>query len=115
MNKTELVKKIAEEAEISQATVGRVLDAMEKVIREALRSGEQVTVLDSFVQIKTSILSARTGRNPRVAIGTKPGLGKPAAKRAAKPAKPAAKPAAKKPVAKIFRGPTGGGGPGKGK
>ena len=113
MNKSELVKKIAEEAEISQATVGKVVDAMEKVIREALGSGEQVTVLNSFVQLKTLMLSARTGRNPRVAGGTKFIVGKPAARPAAK--KPAARPAPKKSGAKISKGPTGGGGPGKGK
>ncbi|WP_196763009.1 HU family DNA-binding protein, partial [Acidithiobacillus ferrooxidans] len=45
MNKSELIEKIAEEAGVTRAAAGHTLDAAVKVITEALKAGNQVTLV----------------------------------------------------------------------
>lgn len=45
MNKTELVKALAEKAEITQKDAAKVLDAVVETIQEALAKGEKVQII----------------------------------------------------------------------
>ena len=64
MNKTELVKKIAEKAEISQAQAKSVLEATLESVKEALQGGGSVQLI-GFGTFSVSERAARTGKNPR--------------------------------------------------
>ena len=64
MNKTELVKKIAEKAEISQAQAKSVLEATLESVKEALQDGDSVQLI-GFGTFSVSERAARTGKNPR--------------------------------------------------
>lgn len=64
MNKSQLVDKISEEADLSKAAAGRALDSFIDAVSEALQSGEQV----SLVGFGTFLLrerASRSGRNPQ--------------------------------------------------
>ncbi|MCE5394213.1 MAG: HU family DNA-binding protein [Acidithiobacillus sp.] len=63
MNKSELIEKIAEEAEVSRAAAARTLDATIKVVTEALKAGDQVTLV-GFGSFVVAEREARKGRNP---------------------------------------------------
>ncbi len=45
MNKTELVKALAEKAEITQKDAGKILDALVATIQETLAEGERVQII----------------------------------------------------------------------
>jgi len=45
MNKTELIDAMADNADISKAAAGRALDGMISAITDALKSGDQVSVV----------------------------------------------------------------------
>ena len=64
MNKTELVEAIAEHADISKAAASRALDGMVKAITDALKNGDQVTLV-GFGSFSVRERAARTGRNPQ--------------------------------------------------
>ncbi|MCG8426833.1 MAG: HU family DNA-binding protein [Chromatiales bacterium] len=64
MNKTELVDAMADAADISKAAAGRALDGMIDAITEALKNGDQVTVV-GFGSFSVRERAARTGRNPQ--------------------------------------------------
>ena len=64
MNKTELVEKVAEEADISKSAAVRALDAALDAVTQSLRDGEPV-VLVGFGTFLVRERSARTGRNPQ--------------------------------------------------
>ena len=64
MNKTELVKKIAEKAEISQAQAKSVLEDTLESVKEALQGGDSVQLI-GFGTFSVSERAARTGKNPR--------------------------------------------------
>lgn len=64
MNKTDLVEKIAESADISKACATRALDAALDGIVDALRQGDPVS-LTGFGTFAVKHRPARTGRNPR--------------------------------------------------
>ena len=64
MNKTELVSAIAESANLSKADATGALDGMVAAITEALKSGDQVTLI-GFGSFSIKERAARTGRNPR--------------------------------------------------
>jgi DNA-binding protein HU-beta len=55
VNKSQLIDKIAADADISKAAAGRVLDAFMGSVSDALKDGDEV-VRDR---------AARTGRNPQ--------------------------------------------------
>jgi DNA-binding protein HU-beta len=64
VNKTELVDKIAESADISKASASRALDAVLDAIVESLKASDPV-VLVGFGTFAVKERAARTGRNPQ--------------------------------------------------
>jgi DNA-binding protein HU-beta len=64
MNKGELVVKIAESADISQASADRALNSLIGSVTEELASGGNVALV-GFGTYKVNDRAARTGRNPQ--------------------------------------------------
>ena len=64
MNKTELVKKVAEEAQLTQKQAAAALESVIGAIESAVAAGEKVT-LPGFGTFEKRFREARTGRNPR--------------------------------------------------
>lgn len=63
MNKTDLVKKIAEKAALSQADSKKALEATLEVIKEALAANDTVSLI-GFGTFSVSERPAREGFNP---------------------------------------------------
>jgi DNA-binding protein HU-beta len=63
MNKTDLVKKIAEKAGLSQAASKEALDAALDAIQGALKKGDSVQLI-GFGTFSVQKRAARTGKNP---------------------------------------------------
>ena len=64
MNKTELIDAMADSADISKAAAGRALEGMISAIADALKSGDQVSIV-GFGSFSVRERAARTGRNPQ--------------------------------------------------
>jgi len=64
MNKSELVAKIAEGADITKASAGRALDSLINSVTAELASGGDVALV-GFGTYKVNDRAARTGRNPQ--------------------------------------------------
>ena len=64
MNKTELVSKIAAEAELTKDEAKKALDATTNIITQALKDKDDV-VLVGFGTFTTQERAARQGRNPK--------------------------------------------------
>ena len=64
MNKTSLVKIIAEQVGISKVSAGRIYDAMMDGIANGLKNGEKVK-LPGFGTFEVKLRAARTARNPQ--------------------------------------------------
>ncbi|MFP4147424.1 MAG: HU family DNA-binding protein [Halorhodospira sp.] len=64
MNKSELIEAVADSADLSKAAASRAVDAMVESVTEALREGDQVTLV-GFGTFTVRERAARTGRNPR--------------------------------------------------
>ena len=64
MNKAELIDCIADSADLSKAAASRALDGTITAITEALKKGENVTLV-GFGTFIVRDRAARTGRNPR--------------------------------------------------
>jgi DNA-binding protein HU-beta len=64
MNKSELVAKMAEGADISKASAGRALDSLIGSVTAELASGGDVALV-GFGTYKVNDRAARTGRNPQ--------------------------------------------------
>ena len=64
MNKAELIDAVAEGADISKADATRAVDAVVDQITNALKGGDQVTLI-GFGTFAVKDRAARTGRNPR--------------------------------------------------
>ncbi|WP_116474491.1 MULTISPECIES: nucleoid-associated protein HU-beta [Zobellella] len=64
MNKSQLIDKIAEGADITKASAGRALDAVVEAITESLKEGDQVSLV-GFGTFAVRERAARTGRNPQ--------------------------------------------------
>ena len=64
MNKQELIDAVAESADISKAAAGRAVDGMVNAISDALKSGDQVSLV-GFGTFSVKDRAERTGRNPR--------------------------------------------------
>ena len=64
MNKSELIDAIAETADISKAAAGRALDGFVGGVTEALKNGDQVSLI-GFGTFSVKDRAARTGRNPQ--------------------------------------------------
>jgi DNA-binding protein HU-beta len=64
MNKSELIEKMADAADISKAAAGKALDAFTDGVAEALKGGETVSLI-GFGTFTVKERAARTGRNPQ--------------------------------------------------
>ncbi len=64
MNKAELVKRMAEIADVPKATAEKLLDAFMQAVQEAISKGDKV-VLVGFGSFQVVERAAREGRNPR--------------------------------------------------
>jgi DNA-binding protein HU-beta len=64
MNKSELIEAVASEADLSKADATRATDAVFDSISNALRQGDQVTLV-GFGTFSVRERAARTGRNPQ--------------------------------------------------
>jgi len=64
VNKSDLVDAIATSADISKAAAGRALDGMIAAVKNALKNGEEVSLV-GFGSFCVDERAGRTGRNPR--------------------------------------------------
>lgn len=64
MNKSELIAKISEGAELSKASAGRALDSLIQAVTDELAAGGDVALV-GFGTYKVNERAARTGRNPQ--------------------------------------------------
>ena len=64
MTKSELIKQIAERAELTQAKAAEALQAFEAVVTDELSKGGGIA-LTGFGTFKVTDRAARTGRNPQ--------------------------------------------------
>ncbi|MEK7019598.1 HU family DNA-binding protein [Bacillus sp. FSL R9-9410] len=64
MNKTELIKQVAERASLSQKDASASLQAVVDQITQSLQKGESVQLI-GFGTFEVRERSARTGRNPQ--------------------------------------------------
>jgi DNA-binding protein HU-beta len=64
VNKTELIDRIAESADISKASAGRALDAALDAITDSLKQADPVALV-GFGTFTVRERAARTGRNPQ--------------------------------------------------
>jgi DNA-binding protein HU-beta len=64
MNKSDLVEKMAEAADISKSAAARALDGLTDAVAVALKHGESVSVI-GFGTFTVKERAARTGRNPQ--------------------------------------------------
>lgn len=64
MNKSQLIEKIAEGADISKASAGRALDSFIESVTGALKDGDSVALV-GFGTFSVRERAARSGRNPQ--------------------------------------------------
>lgn len=64
MNKTELIEKVARQADVPEAEARRYFEAFEGVVTEALRGGEEVRIT-GFGKFYVREQKAREGVNPQ--------------------------------------------------
>ncbi len=64
MNKGGLVKKVAQDCGLSNATAGQALNSVMDAILEAVSAGDKVSLI-GFGTFSVSERAAREGRNPR--------------------------------------------------
>lgn len=64
MNKSQLIEKIAEGADISKASAGRALDSFIESVTTALKEDDSVALV-GFGTFNVRERAARTGRNPQ--------------------------------------------------
>ncbi len=65
MNKQQLIKAIAKDANMTQVTAHKALDASLSIITESLASGDDVTLV-GFGTFKRRYRAEREGRNPKI-------------------------------------------------
>lgn len=88
MNKSQLIDKIADGADISKAAAGRALDAFIDAVGEALKEGDQVALV-GFGTFAVRERVARSGRNPQTGATIEIAAGKVPAFKAGKALKDA--------------------------
>ena len=88
MNKSQLIDKIADGADISKAAAGRALDAFIDAVGEALKEGDQVALV-GFGTFAVRERAARSGRNPQTGATIEIAAGKVPAFKAVKALKDA--------------------------
>ena len=64
MNKTEMIKAIAERTELTKIDSAKVLEAFQDIVKETLAAGEKVQLV-GFGTFETVERAGREGRNPR--------------------------------------------------
>jgi len=64
MNKTELVTKVAETAELTKKDATKAVDAILDAIADALKEGDKVSLI-GFGNFEVRERAARKGRNPQ--------------------------------------------------
>jgi len=64
VNKSQLIEKIAEGADVSKASAGRALDSFIDAVTDALKEGDSVALV-GFGTFSVRERAARTGRNPQ--------------------------------------------------
>lgn len=64
MNKGEFVGAVAEAADMTKADAERAVEAVFKVVKKALKSGDSISLV-GFGTFSVRKRAARTGRNPR--------------------------------------------------
>jgi DNA-binding protein HU-beta len=64
MNKSEFVAAVADSAEMTKADAERAVEALFKVVKKALKSGDSISLV-GFGTFSVRKRAARTGRNPR--------------------------------------------------
>ncbi|MBR4656210.1 MAG: HU family DNA-binding protein [Oscillospiraceae bacterium] len=64
MNKQELIKKVAQDAELTQKQAAAALESMMDSVKEAVAAGDKVQLI-GFGTFESKKRDARTGRNPR--------------------------------------------------
>jgi DNA-binding protein HU-beta len=64
MNKSDLIEKMADAADISKTAAARALDALTDSIAVALKEGDTVSLI-GFGTFAVKERAARTGRNPQ--------------------------------------------------
>jgi DNA-binding protein HU-beta len=64
VNKSELIEVVAKQSDISKAAAGRALDATIAAIKQALKKGNDVTLV-GFGTFTVAKRAARAGRNPQ--------------------------------------------------
>ena len=88
MNKSQLIDKIADGADISKAAAGRALDAFIDAVGEALKEGDRVALV-GFGTFAVRERAARSGRNPQTGATIEIAAGKVPAFKAGKALKDA--------------------------
>jgi DNA-binding protein HU-beta len=64
MQKTDLIKRVAEAANLTQADAAKAVNALIEIVTETLKNGEKVTIT-GFGTFEVRESAARTGTNPR--------------------------------------------------
>ena len=64
MNKSELIEKIASDADITKAAAGRALDSFIAAVTGALKDGDKISLV-GFGTFEVRERAERTGRNPQ--------------------------------------------------
>ena len=64
MNKSQLIKSIAEKSELSQKQITEVLSLMEETLVESLKAGDRVQI-SGFGTFEVRERAERKGRNPK--------------------------------------------------
>ena len=64
MNKSQLIKSVAEKSELSQKQVTEAMNLIEDTLVETLKTGEKVQ-LSGFGTFEVKTRGERTGRNPK--------------------------------------------------
>ena len=70
MNKSDLIEKVADAADVSKAVAGRTVDATVAAITDALKGGDQVSLV-GFGTFLVRERGERTGRNPQTGASIK--------------------------------------------
>lgn len=70
MNKSDLIEKVADAADISKAVAGRAVDATIAAVTQALKDGDQVSLV-GFGTFLVRARGERTGRNPQTGASIK--------------------------------------------
>lgn len=64
MNKTDLIKKVAEASELTQREATKVVDSVFDTVLESLKNGDKVQLI-GFGNFEVRERAARIGRNPQ--------------------------------------------------